>query len=314
MEENKKELAPNKVLKPIQHQQWKVIGHLLEFNDATNLKRKEDNFVTFWKRFAKRITALVGLFILIFLVMGAIIIPFFTNNPKETDVNRKFLAPGEQDYIFGTDKLGRDFWAYIWHGMRFSLSLGLFAATIDFIVGTTLGLLMGHFKKFDRVMQYFIKVFVNIPSILILILATIVFDPTFFTLAIGLTITGWIPMSLNVRAQVMKARNFQWVTASKFLGTPNHKILRNYIPVALPLVITQIVLTISSVILAETSISFIGLGVPNQPSLGSAITVGSKVILTFPRYTLIPASFLIGLTLSLQLISTEIERAIVRQR
>lgn len=307
------EIKPNKYLQPFAHKQFEIVGHLLEFNDATSLQRREKGYVTFWKRFAKKTSALVGLFLLLGLVLGAVIIPFFSNDPRETDVTQKYLAPGD-GYIFGTDQIGRDFWSYIWNGLRFSLALGLFAASVDFLVGAVMGLLMGHFPKFDKIMQYFLKIFVNIPGILILLLATIIFEPTFWTLALGLTITGWISMSLNVRAQVLRAKNLQWVQASRFLGTPQWKILLNYIPVVLPLVITQIVMTVSGAILAETSISFIGLGVPNQPSLGSAITIGSQIILTFPRYTLIPSSFLITLTLSLQLIATEIERSIVRQR
>ena len=308
------DLEPNKYLQPIQHRQWKIVGHLLEFNDSTSLEKREKGYITFWKRFAKRTTAIVGLFILASIILSAIIIPFFSSDPRDTDVTRKYLAPGQNGYIFGTDQLGRDFWSYIWNGLRFSLSLGLFAASIDFIVGALFGLLMGHFKKFDLIMQYFIKVFINIPAILILILATLVFKPTFWTIALGLTLTGWIGMSLNVRAQVLRTKNYQWVTASKFLGTPQWKIILNYLPVVLPLIITQIVLTVSGAILAETSISFIGLGVPNQPSLGTAITIGSKIILTYPRYTLIPSSVLIMLTLSMQLISTEIERSLVRKR
>lgn len=314
MDKQQKDIEFNKYVAPIAHKKWKIIGHLLEFNDANNLKRKENTHVTLWKTFAKKLMAQVGLFTFLALLLGAVLIPFFTKDPRATDVTMKFLAPGEKGFILGTDQLGRDFWSYLWNGLRFSLSLGLFAAAVDFLVGMTMGLLMGHFPKFDRVMQYLIKVVINVPAILILILATLVFKPTFITLAVGLTITGWIGMALNVRAQVLRAKNFQWITASRFLGTPQWRIVRSYIPVVLPVVVTQIVLTISSVILAETSLSFIGLGVPNQPSLGSAITIGSQIILTFPRYTLIPASMLITLTLSLQLIATEIERSIVRQR
>lgn len=308
------DIQPNKILQPLSHKEFRIIGHLLEFNDSNNLKLKENGVVTLWKRYAKKIAALVGLVILAVVIFGAIFIPFFSSDPRATDLNKKFLAPGEQGYILGTDGLGRDLWSFIWSGLRFSLTLSMFVVLVDICVGVTLGLLMGHFPKFDKCMQYFIKVFVNVPSILILILATIIFEPSFWTLAIGFCITGWIGMGLNVRAQVLRAKNFQWITASKFLGTPSWKILRSYVPYVIPLIITQVVLRISGVIVGETSISFIGLGVPNQPSLGSAITSGAAIVLTFPRYVLIPASVLMALTLSLQLISTEIERAIVRQR
>lgn len=314
MKQQIQEIKPNKYLQPFAHKQWEIVGHLLEFNDTTSLQRREGSVITFWKRFASKTNALIGLFLLLTLFLGSLIIPFFSGDPRATDVTQKYLAPGDSGYIFGTDQLGRDFWSYIWNGLRFSLALGLFAATVDFIVGVTMGLLMGHFPKFDRVMQYFLKIFVNIPGLLILLLATIAFQPTFWTFAFGLTITGWISMSINVRAQVLRAKNLQWVQASRFLGTPKRKVLLNYLPVVLPLIITQIVLTVSGTILAETSIAFIGLGIPNQPSLGSSITIGSRIILTFPRYTLIPSSFLVTLTLSLQLIAAEVERSIVRQR
>lgn len=173
---------------------------------------------------------------------------------------------------------------------------------------------MGHFRIFDKIMTFIIKVVSNIPSIIVLIVITIVLQPTFWVIVFALTFTSWTEIANQMRSQVLRAKNYEWVSASKILGTPTWKILLNYLPVVLPLLITEIVFHVPGVILSETSLAFIGLSIPNKSTLGNLITEGSKIFATSPRYVLVPSFMLILVTTSIQLISAGVQDSLLRQR
>ncbi|MGV2392568.1 UNVERIFIED_CONTAM: hypothetical protein O8I53_06150 [Campylobacter lari] len=98
------------------------------------------------------------------------------------------------------------------------------------------------------------------------------------------------------------------------LGTPTYKVLANYLPVLIPLLITEIVFNIPGIILSETSLAFIGLSIPNEPTLGNLISEGSKIFTTYPRYVLIPSFVLILVTTSIQLMANAVQDSLLRQR
>ncbi|CAM9094823.1 ABC transporter permease [Mycoplasma marinum] len=306
--------APNKYLQPFAYKQWEAIGNVFELRDEKTLKPKGNPFVEFVHRFSKNFGGLVGFFILILLIALALIIPFTSQDPKTTDISNAYANMFSKGHIFGTDDLGRDVWARLWTGLRFSLGIAVMATLIDVFIGLTIGVLMGYFEKFDIVMQFIIKVISNIPTIIIMIIAMVAIKPSFWIMVMALCLTGWIGMSQQIRAQVKRAKNYEWVTASRVLGTPAWKIVLNFIPVTVPILITQLVFTIPGAILAEAGLAFVGLSIPNEATLGNLLTDGSTMITLFPRYTLIPAFLLISLTTSVQLIGNATQDALRRQR
>lgn len=163
-------------------------------------------------------------------------------------------------------------------------------------------------------MTFIIKIISNVPSIIILIVITIIIKPTFWVIVFALTFTSWTGIANQMRSQVMRAKNFEWVSASRIIGTPTYKILLNYLPVVVPLLVTEIVFHIPGVILSETSLAFIGLSITDIPTLGNLINDGSKIFTTFPRYVLIPSTMLIIVTTSIQLMSAAIQDSLLRQR
>ncbi|RIV16669.1 ABC transporter permease [Mycoplasmopsis gallopavonis] len=311
--------APNAITQPFNHQAWKIIGNTFKYNEGMHLGKESNLFKEFIYRFSNNFGGVFGFLILVAIIIAALIIPFTTLSPNISNVMDKNLQVGQTDskgiyHILGTDDVGRDFWARLWWGLRYSLALSLVITFIEVIIGLTIGIMMGQFELFDKIMTFLIKIISVVPSIIILILLTIILSPSFWVVVFSLSLTGWVGMANQIRAQVKRAKHLEWVAASRVLGTPTYKILKNYIPVILPILITQLVFTIPGVILSETSLAFIGLAIDDVPTLGNLISQGQKIFPTYLRYVFIPSSFLIAITASVQLIGASVQDALRRQR
>ncbi|PAK21123.1 peptide ABC transporter permease [Mycoplasmopsis agassizii] len=306
--------APNRIAQPFNYLSFKIMEKIAETRETAHIHAKSKPLNEFINRFAGNWGGVFGVIIIAMLVLAALIIPLTTVDPSTLNPNESFLPFFSENHILGTDQLGRDLWAQLWHGLRFSLAIAISAAIIDIVIGVTLGILMGYFLGVDRVLQFLIKILSNIPTIIIMILATIVFNPSFFTIVGSLVISGWIGTANQVRAQVKRAKSLEWVKASIVLGTPKYKILRSFIPVIIPILITQLVFSIPGAVLAETGLSFIGLSLPNTATLGSLITSGAQIITLYPRYVLLPSFILILFTTSIQLFGNATQDALRRQR
>ncbi|MBN3534757.1 ABC transporter permease [Mycoplasma procyoni] len=312
-------LAPNAVLQPFQYQAWKIVGKTFEYSNDTHMKPETKTFKEFIYRYSNNFSGVLGFMIITTIILLALIIPFTTLDPTISDVENRYLIFNQRDskgiyHILGTDDTGRDLWARLWHGLRYSLSLAFVVTFIEVIIGLSVGIMMGQFNVFDKVMTFIIKILSVVPTILILILITIVAQPTFWVIALALSLTSWTGMANQIRAQVKRAKNFEWVAASKVLGTPTIKILSNYVPVILPILITQLVFTIPGVVLSETSLSFIGLAIEDVPTLGNLISEGQKTFPTYLRYVFVPSTILVLITTSVQLIGASVQDALRRQR
>ncbi|ADN68800.1 ABC transporter permease [Mycoplasmopsis fermentans] len=309
-----KDLAPNPFLQPLNYKKWEIIGNLLEFHETSSMHKQKKPFLEFFYRFSRSTAGVFGFVALALLIILAIFLPFTTKDPNTVNTEKRYLIFFTDGHIFGTDALGRDIWARLWWGLRYSLALAFVATFIQVFVGLAIGIMMGHFRVFDKIMTFIIKIISNVPSIIILIVITIILKPTFWVIVFALTFTSWTGIANQMRSQVMRAKNFEWVSASRILGTPTYKILLNYLPVVVPLLVTEIVFHIPGVILSETSLAFIGLSITDIPTLGNLINDGSKIFTTFPRYVLIPSTMLIIVTTSIQLMSAAIQDSLLRQR
>lgn len=309
------DLKPNKFTQPFAHKQWKIIKEKAENREeAFSVKRRQTSVSTFMYSFGKSFLGIFGLITIVVLILLAFIMPYTTSDPEITDTTNKYQQMFTNGHILGTDGLGRDVWARLWAGLQFSFELSLMATLIDVIIGVTLGILMGYYAKFDAVMQWVIKVISNVPVIIIMILATLVFRPSFWILVMAMTFTGWLGMALQIRAQIIRAKNYLWVTASNVLGTKSRDILVNFIPEIIPMLITQLVFTIPGAILAESSLAVIGLSIPGAATLGNMIADGSQIVLLYPRFVIIPSSMLILITSAIQFLGSATQDALRRQR
>ncbi len=183
--------------------------------------------------------------------------------------------------LLGTDDRGRDVLARLIYGFRLSILFGLTLTFIGTIIGIMAGALMGYFGgKTDLLGQRFIEIWGSMPELYLLIIFSAIFSPSITLLLILLSMFGWMGLSDYVRAEFLKGRNMDYVTAAKALGVGNITIMfRHLLPNGMTPVITFLPFRMSGSILALTSLDFLGLGVPPPtPSLGELLSQGKNNI------------------------------------
>jgi microcin C transport system permease protein len=205
----------------------------------------------------------------------------FTFDTINLDLDRPVPSPPTRDNLLGTDDRGRDVLARLIYGFRLSVLFG-FALTF---IGTTVGILAGSVQgyfggKTDLFLQRFIEIWGAMPELYLLIIFASIFKPSILLLLILLSMFGWMGLSDYVRAEFLKGRNMDYVTAARALGVSNVVIMfRHLLPNGMTPVITFLPFRLSGAILALTSLDFLGLGVPpSTPSLGELLAQGKSNI------------------------------------
>jgi peptide/nickel transport system permease protein len=183
--------------------------------------------------------------------------------PSNIDLSAPFEEPSAQHWL-GTDKLGRDVMAGIVHGSRISLSVGFVAVGIALVIGVILGAVAGYFGSWvDLTISRLFEIMLSIPMFFLLITIAAVLPPSIFLTMAIIGLTGWVGIARFTRNEFLKIRNLDYVTAALALGVSDRKIMfRHILPNALAPVIVSVVLGIAGAILLESSLSFLGLGVP----------------------------------------------------
>ena len=179
--------------------------------------------------------------------------------------------------LLGTDDRGRDVLARLIYGFRVSVLFGICLTIIGVVVGVFMGAIQGYFAgKTDLFIQRFIEVWGAIPELYLLIILASIFEPGLLILLFILSLFGWMGLSDYVRAEFLRNRNLEYVTAAKALGLGSRKIIiRHVLPNSLTPVIAFLPFRMSGAILALTSLDFLGLGVPSStPSLGELLAQG----------------------------------------
>jgi microcin C transport system permease protein len=188
-------------------------------------------------------------------------------------------SPPTSDNIFGTDDQGRDVAARVIYGFRISVLFGLTLTFISSIIGVFAGAVQGYYGgKLDLVLQRVIEVWGSMPSLYILIIFSAMFVPGFWTLLAILLLFSWISLVDVVRAEFLRARNFDYVRAANALGVSNPVIIwRHVLPNAMVATLTFMPFILTGSITALTSLDFLGLGLPpGSPSLGELLAQGKN--------------------------------------
>jgi ABC-type dipeptide/oligopeptide/nickel transport system permease subunit len=211
------------------------------------------------------------------LVLLAIAAPIFARrDPFGIDLINS-LQPPSVSHWFGTDIQGRDVWARLVYGARVSLSVGILSQGIALSLGIALGLLAGYYGKWiDELVMRLADVTLAFPTLLLLIALVAALQPSLTVVFITIGVVGWAGMARLVRGQVLVVREMEFVQAERALGAGDLRILTKHV---LPSVIAPVVIAgtlgVAGAIMAESSLSFLGLGVqPPTPSWGSMIADG----------------------------------------
>lgn len=190
-------------------------------------------------------------------------------------------SPPSRENFLGTDDRGRDVLARLIYGFRLSVLFGLSLTFVGTVVGIIAGAIQGYVGgRTDLFAQRFIEIWSSMPELYLLIIFSSIFSPSVLLLLILLSLFSWMGLSDYVRAEFLKGRNLEYVTAARALGVNNLTIMRRHLlPNAMTPVITFLPFRMSAAILALTSLDFLGLGVPpSTPSLGELLAQGKANI------------------------------------
>ncbi len=233
---------------------------------------------------------MIGLVIVAIIVLLAIFAPWIVpHNPFAIDATKRLIPPfwvegGSTTYILGTDHVGRDILSRLIYGGRVSLLVGLFAVIISGAIGLLLGLLSGYLGGtwVDHVMMRIVDAILAIPTLLLVLVAVVVFEPGLITLILVIGLTSWPQYTRLVRGEVLSVKEREYVQLAQTLGTSHTYLLSRHI---LPNVVSSFIVVatigIASAILTESSLSFLGLGVqPPDITWGGMLNDGRNYIAT----------------------------------
>lgn len=241
--------------------------------------------------------AVGAIIVLLTLICLAIFGPYL--RPYEIDEVfwDAFQAPPsiESGHWFGTDSNGRDLFVRTMYGMRISLLVGLCATAVSLLIGVTYGAIAGYTGgRTDNIMMRIVDVLYSMPFMFFVILLMVFFGRNIYLMFAAIGAIEWLTMARIVRGQSMSLRHKEFVTAAQALGVSGGNIVRRHIvPNTLGTVMVYVTLTIPVVILTESFLSFLGLGVQEpMTSLGVLISEGAKQMESSPWLLIFPAAFL----------------------
>lgn len=201
----------------------------------------------------------------------------FSFNSIDYEIDKPTPTPPSKRHWLGTDDEGRDIVARILYGIRLSVVFAFLLTLISSVIGVFIGAVQGYFGgKIDLITQRIIEIWDSLPQLFILIIVASIFLPTFWSLLCILLFFSWTSLTGMVRAEFLRARNFEYVMAAKSLGVDNFTIIRRHIlPNALVATITFVPFILSEAIVSLTALDFLGLGLSQDyPSLGDLVRQG----------------------------------------
>ena len=252
-----------------------------------------------WRRLRGNRAALVACALLVLLVVAALIGPTFSPwSVDKVDWSLGTLASPPSlagAHWFGTDANGRDLFVRVWVGTRISLLVALLATAVSLVIGVAWGATAGYVGgRRDGWMMRFVDVLYALPYMFFVILLTVVFGRSLFLIFLAIGAVGWLTMARIVRGQALALRHREFVEAAIALGQPTRTVIaRHVVPNVLGTVIVYATLTVPQVILFESFLSFLGLGVQEPlTSLGRLVAEGALEMESAPWLLLVPSTVL----------------------
>jgi peptide/nickel transport system permease protein len=267
----------------------------------------------FARRFFRRWTSPLGLVVLALVTAMAVSAPYVFPEDPFTMVTRPFLWPGENaSYLLGSDMLGRDLLAGIFHGARVSLAIGAAATAAALSAGVLMGALAGyHGGAVDDLLMRATEAFQTIPPFVFVIVVVVIARPSIRSTILAIALVSWPAVARLVRAEFLTLRQREFVQACRALGMGDARIIfRQIVPNALPPIIVTASVMVATAILTESALAFLGLGDPNVMSWGSMIGAGREMLRTEWYLTAIPGVAILITVLALNLIGDGLNDAL----
>ncbi|HEY1753474.1 MAG TPA: ABC transporter permease subunit [Caulobacteraceae bacterium] len=249
------------------------------------------------RRLFRNKAAVASMIVLGVLVLCAIVGPFLAPYTyDEINKNDVWVGPLTGDHLIGTDSLGRDLLARLFTGLGVSLAIGAVATTVSLFIGVAWGAVAGYIGgAVDEVMMRIVDVLYSLPYIFFVIILMVTFGSNFILLFVAIGAVQWLTMARIVRGQTLSLKQKEFIEAARAIGLSRMAIIsRHIVPNLLGPVVVYVTLTIPGVILAESFLSFLGLGVqPPMASLGTLIATGAQDmelapwLLIFPSITMV---------------------------
>lgn len=264
-----------------------------------------------WRSFRQSRAAVAGLALLGLFLFAALFADWLApRDPQKT--SDETLRPPSARHLFGTDDLGRDVFSGVVHGARVSLLIGVAVAVLSGLVGVLVGSAAGYAGGLvDDLLMRVTELFLIPPRFFLALVVAALFGSNYFNLVAVLAVTYWPFTARLVRAEVMSIRERNFVEAARALGAGHARILLHEIlPNALPLIVTQVVLSVGGVILVEAGLEFIGLGDSSHISWGYMLHNGEHFLRDGWWMISFPAAAISLLVLALNAVGDALNRAL----
>ena len=226
-------------------------------------------FKGFWDLYKGSRIGMLGVSLILVFVIIALVAPWVAPYDPRALVGTSFQPPTDK-HLLGTDQLGRDIYSELIWGARISLIVGLLASASSVAIGTIIGLLSGYYRgPPDSILMRITDLFITLPNLPFMLILAALIGRSVWNIIFVIAVTGWTGTAKMVRSQTQSIKERPYVEAARSVGAKDrHIVIRHILPNVFPLVFANAIIGIVDAILAESGLSFLGLGDPTKPSWG----------------------------------------------
>jgi peptide/nickel transport system permease protein len=259
----------------------------------------------FWRRFRRNKGAVAGLLVLVVVALLVALGPLLASHDPWDMVDQPFMAPfAAPGFPMGTDTMGRDIYSGVVRGARISLLIGVVSTLVALVIGVGIGAVAGYFGRWvDAFLMRFTELFQAVPSFALAIVLVAIFQPSVGSIVAAIAIVSWPPVARLVRGEFLTLRQRDFVAAAQLAGQSTARIIITQIlPNAASPIVVMASLMVATAILLESSLSFLGLGDPNQMSWGYMVGSARTVLRQAWWMAVFPGLAIVGTVLALNLV------------
>lgn len=279
---------------------------LLSEEPTSRRQAKYASWYKGWLTLRANTLAMLGLFVLTFLILCAIFAPFLaTHDPFAQDLGNRLLAPGEGGHLFGTDSLGRDIYSRLLYGARISIYIVLLVVMVAPLVGLIVGTVSGYAGGWiDIVLMRITDIFLAFPRLILALAFVAALGAGIENAVLAISLTAWPPYARIARAETLTIRNSDYIHAIKLQGAGPFRIVTKHIwPLCISSLVIRVTLDMAGIILTAAGLGFLGLGAqPPSPEWGAMISEGRKYILDYWWVATIPGIAIFAISLAFNLL------------